>query len=195
MSNRIFIISGSFEQNGEWLEPNPSFKGKIVVEEDGFFRGYCNELYSSDTPEINRVRYIAGHYPPIDKDAIEFYKFSNYPYQDPLYYQDGWMNEPQSGDWLVYNFLTGKFMPAGKAHVSVVPVVYSPEEESEILDKYNELDLDNDFNREILNAFLAQMDRLPVEKPKKEPPKRESDSHYVDYGFVDDDDLPFEEAS
>ena len=86
--DKIYKISGNFRQNGIWSSPDPSFEGEIVVDPEGNFYGYCNELYDSDAPEINRTRYLVGYYGSNDcmGEGIAFYKLSNLDIQSPLLY-------------------------------------------------------------------------------------------------------------
>ena len=50
--SRIFSISGNFIQNGAWSTPDPSFSGKIVVDDNDKFYGYCDELYGKTMSEL-----------------------------------------------------------------------------------------------------------------------------------------------
>ena len=142
--SKIFKISGSFMQDGKWSTPDPSFTGKIVVDDNDEFYGYCDELYESVEDEINRTRYLVGAFATNAKKGsrgIAFYKLSNYAAQAPLMYVvpdllDG------SGTWaaFVYMFFTSQMVIQGKSKLSVVEIPYTEEEEKQIKEKYDELD-------------------------------------------------------
>jgi hypothetical protein len=85
--SKIFSIEGNFTQNGEWSQPDPSFKGKIIVEDDGSFSGYCDELYGSISSD--KTRYLFGHLAQDQHGkvtGIAFFKLSNDRNQVPLTY-------------------------------------------------------------------------------------------------------------
>ena len=85
--SKIFSIEGNFTQEGEWSQPDPSFKGKIIVEDDGSFSGYCNELYGSISSD--KTRYLFGHLAQDEHGevtGIAFFKLSNDHIQAPLIY-------------------------------------------------------------------------------------------------------------
>lgn len=85
--SKIFSIEGNFTQKGEWSQPDPSFKGKIIVEDDGSFSGYCNELYGSISSD--KTRYLFGHLAQDEHGevtGIAFFKLSNDHIQAPLIY-------------------------------------------------------------------------------------------------------------
>ncbi len=74
--DRIYRLTGNFRQNGQWIKPNPSFSGEIVVNSEGMFYGWCRELYN-DGPF--NTRYLTGYYGPNDYmgEGIAFYKLNN----------------------------------------------------------------------------------------------------------------------
>lgn len=85
--SKIFSIEGNFTQNGKWSQPDPSFKGKIIVEDDGSFSGYCDELYGSISSD--KTRYLFGYLAQDEHGkvtGITFFKLSNDRNQAPLIY-------------------------------------------------------------------------------------------------------------
>ena len=141
--SRIFSISGNFMQNGKWSKPDPSFKGKIVVADDGGFRGYCDELYECDMSDINKTRYIVGVLATNhgrNADSIMFYKLSNDPVQAPLLYCVLDLSDHNSGSWSAPQH--GLFARQGVANITLEKEDYSEEEEDRIRAKFTELDKD-----------------------------------------------------
>ena len=138
--SKIFRISGNFVQFGEWAEPDPSFSGEIVVDEDGVFYGFCDELYEGDAgPDINRVRYLSGAFGPNGyngQQGIAFYKMSNYALQSPLMYVAPDLNNTYSGGWYAMDRLGVNFMLQGIAKVFVEEEEYSKEKEISIKTKF-----------------------------------------------------------
>ncbi|MCR4753049.1 MAG: hypothetical protein K5837_01350 [Candidatus Saccharibacteria bacterium] len=62
-------------------------KGKIIVEDDGLFSGYCDELYGSISSD--KTRYLFGHLAQDEHGkvtGIAFFKLSNDRNQAPLIY-------------------------------------------------------------------------------------------------------------
>ena len=60
-----------------------------MVDDDNTFHGYCNELYDTDTPVLNKTRYLTGTIATnrkTGKECIAFFKLSNYIDQMPLLY-------------------------------------------------------------------------------------------------------------
>ena len=128
-------------QYGEWSTPDPSFTGEIVVDDDNTFHGYCNELYDTDTPVLNKTRYIAGAIAPNGrngKEGIAFYKLSNYHNQAPLMYVIPELGEYSEGEWAALDW--GTFFVIDEARVEIEEVTYSIEDEKRIRTKYDELD-------------------------------------------------------
>ena len=151
--SRIFSISGNFMQNGKWSVPNPSFKGKIVVADDGGFRGYCDELYESNMSDINKTRYIVGLLTTNrrrDADGIMFYKLSNDPVQAPLLYIIQDLSELNSGSWSAPGQI-GLFVRKGVANITLDAEDYSEEEEDRIHAKFAELDKDLNGNGMVIS--------------------------------------------
>ena len=140
---RIFSISGNFMQRGEWAEPDPSFSGKIVVDKNDEFYGFCEELYASTMSDINRIRYLAGAFANDGRDGkqgIAFYKMSNEPMQAPLMYVMPNLEVPKTGLWAEVYPLMGYFISQGDADITVKEEAFSAEEEANIKAKYDTLD-------------------------------------------------------
>ncbi|MBR5389597.1 hypothetical protein IK146_03500 [Candidatus Saccharibacteria bacterium] len=153
--SRILSISGNFVQFGRWSEPDPSFSGKIVVNEKDEFFGFCDELYRSDMSDINRIRYIAGAFAPNGRNGargIAFYKMSNDPEQSPLMYVVPDLTNPESGSWAALSIF-GYFQEQGKSKVIVTEEVYSEEEENRIKAEYCALDKGINGNDELLEQI------------------------------------------
>ena len=100
MGRRIFKIKGNFMQYGVWSEPDPGFTGKIAVDDDGIFVGWCDELYEFPPEASNaaKVRYLVGVYDESD-DSIQFYKLSNDHMQSPLLYEQVVVDGEKVCDW------------------------------------------------------------------------------------------------
>lgn len=140
---RIFSISGNFMQRGEWAEPDPSFSGKIVVDKNDEFYGFCEELYASTMSDINRIRYLAGAFANDGRDGkqgIAFYKMSNEPMQVPLIYVMPNLEVPKTGLWAEVYPSMGYFISQGDADITVKEEAFSAEEEANIKAKYDALD-------------------------------------------------------
>lgn len=141
--SRIFSISGNFMQRGEWVEPNPSFSGKIVVDKNDEFYGFCEELCASTMSDIDRIRYLAGAFANNGRDGergIAFYKMSNEPMQAPLMYVMPNLKVPKTGFWAKLHLLMGYFISQSDADITVKEEAFSAEEEANIKAKYDALD-------------------------------------------------------
>ena len=142
--SKIFRISGNFKQSGKWSKPDPSFSGKIVVDEDGIFYGFCDELYSENImSDLNRVRYLSGALGPNGfngNQGIAFYKMSNYFPQNPLMYIVPDLICMDSGGWYALERGLNLFALKGMAKVSIEEEIYSEEEEASIRAKFELLD-------------------------------------------------------
>ena len=121
-------VFGNFKQFGKWSEPDPGFDGYILVEENGRFIGYQDELYGTVVgledlhTELNLVRYITGYIAESNKNGtrgIAFYKLSMQEDQSPIMYFCPDLTE--EGVWAVPG-VTGYFEPQGKARVSIEDV-------------------------------------------------------------------------
>ena len=144
MGKRIFEICGNFEQNGRYAEPSPSFVGLLAVDENDRFVGYCKELYESNQPEENRLRFLCGGFFGVDHGhkGIVFLKLSNFTRQKPLLYGMADLQKEESGKWLSLYIDDGGigFDIQGGAIVTTTEKMFSDEEYQAILDKYSELD-------------------------------------------------------
>ena len=150
--SRIFKISGNFVQNGEWAKPDPSFTGKIVVDDNNEFYGYCDELYSSSMSEINRIRYLSGVFATnieSGQRGIAFYKMSNDRKQAPLMYVVPDLTDPEGGTWAALTEF-GYFLEMGKSKITVEEEPFSEEEEKNIKAKYDNLDENVNHNKDLL---------------------------------------------
>ena len=76
---KIFEISGNVMENGEWIQPDPSFTGKIALCDDGHIRGYCDE--QRDTKELRR--YIFGKFGKSERSEKEGFVFFMLSKEEP----------------------------------------------------------------------------------------------------------------
>lgn len=158
--SRIFRISGNFMQFGKWSEPDPSFSGKIIVNEKDEFIGFCDELYCSNMSEINRIRYIAGAFAENGRNGkrgIAFYKMSNDPEQSPLMYVTPDLANQESGSWAALSIF-GYFQEQGRSKIAIEEEVYSEEEENRIKSKYQSLNKEVNGNNELLDQVYCCKD-------------------------------------
>lgn len=159
---RIFSITGNFMQYGQWSEPDPSFSGKIVVNEEDEFYGICEELYRSSMSDINRTRYIAGAFAKNDRNGwqgIAFYKMSNDPVQAPLMYFTPDLTNSESGTWAALSIF-GYFQEQGRSKIIVKEEAYSKEVEDNIKAEYDALNKDINGNNELLEQIHCCKDMI-----------------------------------
>ena len=158
--SRIFNISGNFMQFGKWSEPDPSFSGKIVVNEEGEFYGFCEELYSSNMSDNNRIRYIAGAFAENGRNGrqgIAFYKMSNDSKQAPLMYVTPDLMVPESGLWAALSIF-GYFQEQGRSRITVEEETFSEDVENSIKAEYGNLDRGINGNDELLEQIQCCKD-------------------------------------
>jgi hypothetical protein len=148
---RIFKISGNFQQKGEWSNPDPSFEGRFLAEDDGYFIGYMNEL--RDTP-YSKLRFIAGYYSEDEeRGGICFYKFANDYGLVPLMYTFPIWAE--FGQWAKLSLSTGEMSRQGKAKMAIEEVAYSNEIADAIRTEYAKLDKTVNLNSGIAIQFYC----------------------------------------
>ncbi|MBR3180941.1 hypothetical protein IKF63_02585 [Candidatus Saccharibacteria bacterium] len=138
--SRIFRVSGNAMQFGRWLEPDPSFSGKIVVNEEDEFYGFCDE-FCNNKPGAGQTRYVVGAF--VDNELSEqrgiiFYKISNNLVQAPLVYIMSDLTNLNSGSWAILSSL-GYFHEQGKAIIFVEEEDFSEEAVEAIRAKYKTL--------------------------------------------------------
>lgn len=153
--SRIFIISGNFMQHGRWSEPDPSFVGKIVVDETDNFFGICEELYDCQRLGISRTRYLVGAFAPNGRNGrrgIAFYKMSNDPEQVALMYVVPDLTDPSCGSWAALSMF-GVFQAQGKARIMVEEEAFSEQEERRIATKYEALNRNLNSNEELIDQI------------------------------------------
>ena len=158
--SRIFNISGNFMQFGKWSEPDPSFSGKIVVNEEDEFYGFCKELYSSNMSDNNRIRYIAGAFAKNGcngQQGIAFYKMSNDSKQAPLMYVTPDLTDPESGLWAALSIF-GYFQEQGKSRITIEEETFSKDVENSIKAEYDTLDKGINWNDELLEQIQCCKD-------------------------------------
>ena len=161
--SRIFNISGNFIQNGAWSTPDPSFSGKIVVDDNDKFYGYCDELYEETMSELNRTRYLVGVFAQNDSCAgkgISFYKLSNEVWQSPLMYVIPDLSDPEQKDatWAAFaDVLPGTYEMCvmGRAKINLAEEPFSVDEEKRIQRIYEALDEDVGFNKSLVEQTDA----------------------------------------
>lgn len=159
--NKLYEITGRFYQDGKWSEPDPSFKGRIIVNENKELIGYCDELYDSDQPEENRKRFLVGVFANNarnNNEGIAFYKLSNYKRQLPLMYVLPDLSDKKNGSWAVLNLMLGMFLPVGVAEVVIEPLEYDEKTEKEIEEEYNHLDKEDIITAQLLEQVYCCKD-------------------------------------
>ena len=159
--SKIFKISGNFTQKGEWIKPDPSFTGKIVVDDANAFYGYCNEIYDSHMPKVNKTRFLVGAFAPNGKDGklgIAFYKISNDLDQAPLMYVVPDLDDTENGSWAVlYPFIIfAHFTQQGKAKITVEEVIYSKDKANRIKSRFEKLDRSIPYADQLLSQEQQQ---------------------------------------
>lgn len=175
---KIFELSGNFQQYGNWAQPDPSFKGEILVDDNGQFTGYCYELYASDSPKINNTRYLVGYYGdnPNSEKGIAFFKLSNLEIQSPLLYVQEDLNEKE-GRWSALRncivtdgicFGIGyDFSVQGLATLAIRELAYSDDAAEKIKEKYEELDKENSLNSLMLDNTVC-CEELVTSEPEED---------------------------
>ncbi len=161
--SKLYEITGRFYQDGKWSEPDPSFKGKIIVDDNKEFIGYCDELYDSDQPEVSKKRYLVGAFAPNARngnEGIAFYKFSNYKMQTPLMYVVPDMKDPKNGAWSTLSLMLGMFLPVGQAEVVINEIEYDKTTEAEIREQYGQLDEEDVITAALLEQTYCLKDIL-----------------------------------
>ncbi len=160
--SKIFKISGNFVQHREWVKPSPSFEGEIVVDDANTFCGYCNELYDSDMPESNKVRFLAGAFALNTKNGnngIAFYKLSNDSMQAPLMYviPDLGTKNIGLGSWAALTPF-GYFEEVSDAQIWLSEITTSNEALTRIKDEFNKIDKSINGNGELLKQVQCCID-------------------------------------
>lgn len=157
--SRTRRIFGNFEQFGEWSKPDPSFDGHIIIDDDGYFIGYQNELYGAVADmedlcnDLNNIRFVTGYIANNGKDGAEgicYLKLSQDSRQSPLLYVIP--NIVKEGEWAVMPWLDSHFVCKGRARLSLEEVA----ESDAITTKINDLhmlirDADNLVNNLLLD--------------------------------------------
>lgn len=156
--SKIFKISGNFMQYGKWSEPDPSFVGEIVVEDEKL-QGYCNELYEhGEMSEVNKVRYLVGALTNNGKNGnlgAIFFKLSNDTKQSPLRYVVYDLTNPAGGFWEAMRVMVPgtnllRFVQQGRAKITIEEQDYSEEKAARIKAEFEKLD-----TKDALNNLLA----------------------------------------
>lgn len=164
--SRIFSLSGNFNQNGAWSTPDPSFSGKIVVDDNDEFYGYCEELYEETMSELNRTRYLVGVFAQNDSCAnkgISFYKLSNEGRQSPLMYVIPDLSDPEQKDatWAAFTRVWDyQMVPMGHARINLTEEPFSVDEEKRIREIYEDLDDDVGFNSSLIEQIGSCRDMI-----------------------------------
>ena len=145
---KIFRISGNFKDHGEWRDPDPSFEGEILVDDDDNFTGYCNELYSV-RPELEpdlkgkyEFRFLAGSFANNGKNGekgICFYKMSNSSEIESIVCLVPDLHDPENGTYYFVGPFT-IFLPEDGIRVKLEEVAFSNEEAGRIIDNFVNLD-------------------------------------------------------
>lgn len=162
---KIFKITGNYMQYGMWAIPDPSFAGEIVVDDDNTFKGYCDELYESEQPDENKLRFLFGKFGKSKEnstDGLVFLKLSNFERQSPLLYVVHDFEDQSNNHWaaLRIHFDSAEFEPQGAATIKIEEVEYSAEREKAILDKYNQIECEDNLNDSMLDCFDALIQQI-----------------------------------
>ncbi len=164
--SKIFDISGNFVTHitKDWKMPDIAFNGEIVVEPNGHFIGYCNELYDDLEEEENKVRYLTGYIANNNRDGKEgicFYKLSNFKLQEPIQYIMYDFEDEKSGAWAILLTMPHIFTKpiifftlADRAKVSIAEksVEDLDGEADRISRRFNELNTSIGWNNEMVNS-------------------------------------------
>jgi len=169
--SKIMRIFGNFEQFGKWSEPDPGFDGHILVNDDGSFIGYQNELYGTVkgleylNNELNNIRFVIGHIGKSRSGAegIAFLKLSRESRQAPLMYVVPDLTKG-AGNWAVLPSYFQTFEPEGGAKVSVE--TQELEDDSEIADKIHKLHDSIRKDRNYINDELIKLSGACLEALK-----------------------------
>ena len=144
-------------QNGEWIEPDRAFAGRIVVDErNNELYGYSREYYIDHMPKSCRLRYLIGTLTPISSNGeqgIAFYKLSNDLNIDPLMFVTPDLVVPESGSWYGLGTFGIYFEKIGKTRIEIEEKAYSKEEEKEIKKIFGRLNRNREANRVMLNQL------------------------------------------
>ena len=121
MSEQFFMISGNYQQYNQWSQPDPGFVGHILIDEDGVFKGYMEDLYTHPTG-ISPLRFVTGVY--FEKDSkLAYYKLiDSYDYAALLYV---FKNTSDLGIWIAFNIGSSDF--GGVAKIELKSVESTPE--------------------------------------------------------------------
>ena len=144
--SKIFSIEGNFTQKGKWSQPDPSFKGKIIVEDDGSFSGYCDELYGSISS--HKTRYLFGHLAWDEHGkvtGIAFFKLSNDRNQVPLIYLVANLKTDRVALWGSLSLSFGTLVSCawhGEATINTEEEPDSDEVRDSVAKRLNEFDAD-----------------------------------------------------
>jgi len=141
--------------HGFWAFPNPSFSGEIVLCNDGYLRGYCEEFYESvfvdKQSDENKFRFIFGRLGISrlnNSDGLVFYKLSNNEQQGPLLYAIHDFDNQSKNIWLALGDNTGKigFACQGSAKVKLEEIEYDQEKFDSISAKFDEIEKEGNLN-------------------------------------------------
>ena len=155
---KIFKITGNYMQYGFWAQPDPSFAGEIVLSDDGYFRGYCYELYESEQPDENKLRFIFGKFgksKKSSKDGLVFLKLSNYTRQSPLLYVVNDFEDQSDNNWSALRQRPGSigFESQGAATISIEEIKFTQERSEAIRSTYYQIEDEDNLNDSMLTFF------------------------------------------
>lgn len=143
----FFRITGNFTYGeGEWQTPDPSFIGEIEVQEDGFFVGYCKELYgaygvdvdifgNASAPQVMdglegyEDRLLAGYLYEAEPQGITYIKFAENPHLSPILYI---ITDLTRGGWWggLRSLISNAFIKMGEARTEILPLATSQDDET-----------------------------------------------------------------
>lgn len=178
--SKIFRISGNFQQNGEWMVPDPAFTGEIVTI-DPFDPIFEYPIYPL-SPEIKsledikvegRDTHLDGelfcgycdelYNAPGEKDYqqrylighfmlsdFKFLKLSNNRELAPIEYV-AWDGNLEEAEWSVMIFA------AGSAKLALEEQPYTEDDAKRIKERFKELEMGMNYNRRQVNMMRASV--------------------------------------
>lgn len=129
--NKMYEISGKFQQEGSWSELPEDFRGVFVVDEDTqVLKGYMEDKYESP---YDPIRFVCGI---MDGTHLGYFKLSNDWRLAPLVYV--FKDYHEDGMWGGVGPLMGEVFMQGKAKVTLKEVTEGVQkQEKEIEEMYS----------------------------------------------------------
>ena len=154
---KIFEISGNVRENGEWIQPEPSFRGEIALCDDGHIRGYCDEAHEAKEPR----RYIYGKFGKSKrskKDGLVFFKLTKTDSVPTLLFVINDLDGNSDNEWAEMHGLG--YRPKDEAKIVLEEIEYSQEKYDEIVAQFKELGIRDCIVGSEKEAYIAIFDRF-----------------------------------